>query len=127
MRGAVKVRWSGARRAWPALLVALSILLQGLIPAAALAADHTDGSGVQICTLQGVKTLSGEAGGHKHFGGLACEQCVMASFAAVAAVQPVLPQSHAVARAEAPLAVARTANRPRDPPRPPSQGPPSFS
>ena len=87
MRGFVA--YSPALRAWGAALAALVLLLQGLIPAAAIAHNH-GADQVQICTARGVKLISLHAEGvsHHHFGGLACEQCVMASFTAVAAVPP---------------------------------------
>jgi len=120
-----------ARRVWPALLTALAILLQGLIPAAAVAADHAPGSWhVAICTPQGLKTVDIDpSGGHKHghFGGLACEQCVMASFAGVAAEPPVLIPS--VAEAEVrPVELAFDGVRPSDASiLPPARGPPVLS
>jgi hypothetical protein len=115
----------GGRPAWPALLVALAMLLQGLIPAAAIAHDHHDQ--VQICTSAGLKLVSLGAKHHhdRGFGGLACEQCVMASLAAVAAAPPqaVLPSTR-VERV-APPQLERPSVRTRAPPRPPSRGPPA--
>jgi hypothetical protein len=106
-------------RSWLAVLAAVALVLQGLIPAAAMAHDHA--GLIQLCTSQGV-TLVGAPGGHGqrqgHFGGLACEQCVMASFAAVGAEPPAPPPPAAPAAAPPPA---------RAPPRPPSQGPPTFA
>ena len=71
-------------RSWPALAAALILLLQGLIPGAAIA--HRSSDDLQVCTSAGVRLIAvpGEASHKDHgFGGLACEQCVMASFAAV--------------------------------------------
>ena len=107
-----------------AILLALVLLLQGLVPAAAFAHDETHGAGaVQICTGAGLKRASAH---HEHhgFAGLACEQCVMASLAMVDAAPPPLR-----VRAEALVfvfqpAAERPSIQPRAPPRPPSQGPP---
>jgi len=119
------------RRAWPALLAALAILLQGLIPAAAVAADHTPGAWhVAICTPQGLKTVDIDpSGDHKHgrFGGLACEQCVMASFAGVAAEPPALIPSVTEAEIQ-PTDPVFLGVRPSDAaPLPPARGPPTLS
>jgi hypothetical protein len=115
----------GGRPAWPALLVALVMLLQGLIPAAAVAHDRQDQ--VQICTSTGLKLVSlGTRHGHDHgFGGLACEQCVMASLAAVAVAPPqAVPPSARVETVATPQ-LERPSVRTRAPPRPPSRGPPA--
>ena len=115
-------------RAWSALLAAIVILLQGLIPAAAIA--HDASPAVQICTLEGVKLIAApDRDVHKDhgFAGLACEQCVMASFAAVVDEAPAPPVRHALA-APTVRAVGRAfPNFARAPPRPPSTAPPAFA
>src|SRR3569833_913339 len=95
--------WPGAAKAKPmglvrmttaaarvrAILLALVLVLQGLVPAAAIAHDEARGpSGVEICTGEGVRHVHAPGRGHHGFGGLACEQCVMASLAMVAAAPP---------------------------------------
>jgi hypothetical protein len=119
------------RRALPALLAALAILLQGLIPAAALAADHGPASAqISICTAHGLDTVDIEpAGGdkHRHFGGLACEQCVMASFAGVAAEPPTLTPRLGEALAQAPASASESATPGDAAPRPPARAPPTYS
>ncbi len=115
-------------RAWAGVLAALVVLLQGLIPAAAIA--HAHGAGVQICTSQGLKLL-GPAPDTSHrdhgFGGLACEQCVMASFAAIAADAPPTPIRFAQAVLATSIGGRAFPARARDPPRPPSTAPPAFA
>lgn len=115
------------KSALAALLASLAILLQGLIPAAAIAHDHA--GDVQVCTPQGMKTIH-PAGGpaQGHFGGLACEQCVMASFAALASTAPPLPAPAAWTYAALALpAPAAAPEQPRPPPRPPSRAPPILA
>ena len=109
-----------------AILHALVLALQGLVPAAALAHDDAGrAGGVEICTAAGLQLVH-TAQRHRHhgFAGLACEQCVMASLAMVSAEPPPL-----MVRADAVLFAYRpTAERPsilpRAPPRPPSRAPP---
>ena len=109
-----------------AILLALVLALQGLVPAAALAHDAAAGSGgVEICTALGLKLVhDNRTGKHHGFAGLACEQCVMASLAMVSAAPPPLViRADAVAFHYRPIA-ERPSILPRAPPRPPSQGPP---
>ena len=105
------------------MLAAVTLLLQGLIPAAAVAHDHA--GEIQICTAKGVRLVRMDHGKAGHFGGLACEQCVMASLAGVAAEPPPAPVPVVFAyqppRPPSPAAPPPPA---RAPPRPPSQGPP---
>jgi hypothetical protein len=113
-------------RAWPAALAALVLLLQGLIPAAALAHDHP--GLMQICTRHGPALASVQSDPHHRFGGLACEQCVMASFAALAAALPPPPAPTAwTYEALAPAAPAAAPLKARAPPRPPSRAPPVLA
>ena len=120
--GLVRMTTAAARAR--AILLALVLLLQGLVPAAALAHEGERGlAGLQICTGEGLRRISAHHERHG-FAGLACEQCVMASFAIVDAAPPPLRL-----RAEALVfvflpAAERPSIQPRAPPRPPSQGPP---
>ena len=125
-------RTGGHRRragvaAW---LGVLALLIQALLPAAAMAAQSR-GSGEQIviCTLAGVKTVTVDAKTHEKggeaFAGLPCADCLAASTAAVPlpelevalAVFASAPIEHAPERNWAPRLA-------RAPPRPPGQGPP---
>jgi hypothetical protein len=128
MRWARRASAGGTRPIWPALALAFALLLQGLIPAAAVAHDHDQQ--VQICTSAGLKlvTLGARHGaGHHGFGGLACEQCVMASLAAVAAAPPQAVPPSARFDIVLPPAAERPSVRTRAPPRPHSRGPPALA
>jgi len=114
------------RRTWSVWLLALALVLQGAIPVAAMAADLHGRTEIELCTLHGLERVALDSGAdkHRHFGGLACEQCVMASFAGLAAAPPAFaPPSCAAfliehpARAES--LVTRALVR-----RPPARGPP---
>ena len=120
------VHWQTTTERVRAILLALVLVLQGLVPAAALAHDSASGSGgVEICTALGLKLVhDGRAGKHHGFAGLACEQCVMASLAMVSAEPPPLAVvADAVVFHYRP-APERPSQRPRAPPRPPSRAPP---
>jgi hypothetical protein len=110
------------------VLAALTLLLQALIPAAALAYDHGHAGEIQICTAKGVRLVHPGHGKAGHFGGLACEQCVIASLAATAAAPPPesIPAPFAYA-APPPPAPAAPPPPARAPPRPPSTAPPAFA
>ena len=112
-----------------AILLVLALVLQGLTPAAALAHDQARSSNlIEICTSDGLKSVPAVAPHSKHhgFGGLACEQCVMASLAMVAAEPPPVVVDRATVARFVYLPVAeRPSTLPRAPPRPPSQGPPA--
>jgi hypothetical protein len=114
-------------RAWLCAIAAMVVLLQGLIPAAAIAHNHADH--IRICTLQGVKLIRSPQGvEHHHFGGLACEQCVLASFAAVGAAPPPQPVAAAWTwQAPVPPAAAAAPPPARAPPRPFSRAPPTLA
>jgi hypothetical protein len=75
-----------SRSTWPiALLAMLALLVQALIPAAAMAHDARAASpAIVICTADGAKTVqvAGEKQAPKGFDGYACYQCVAASLAA---------------------------------------------
>lgn len=120
------VRMTTAAAKARAILLALALVLQGLVPAAAFAHEEARGPAAQeICTGEGLKHLHAtHHDGHRGFAGLACEQCVMASLAMVAAAPPPLwIRSQPVSFLYRPTA-ERPSNQPRGPPRPPSHGPP---
>lgn len=122
------VRMSAAAGRVRAILLALVLLLQGLVPAAAFAHDEARRpAALDICTGEGLKHA--QAAGHDHhgFAGLACEQCVMASLAMVAVAPPPLRvRGLAVEFSFRPTA-ERPSIQPRSPPRPPSIGPPASA
>ncbi len=119
------VRMSAAAGRVRAILLALVLVLQGLVPAAAFAHDQARGhAALEICTGEGLKQVHANRHDRHGFGGLACEQCVMASLAMVAAAPPPLRiRSEAIQFAYRPTA-ERPSAQPRPPPRPPSIGPP---
>jgi hypothetical protein len=124
-RNGIKLR-DARLRAFGAALAALVLLLQGLIPGAALAYDHP--REIQLCTAHGVKLVRLDHGKGGHFGGLACEQCVMASLTAVAGEPPPEPPPTAFAYDAPPLpAPAAAPRQARAPPRPPSTAPPVLA
>lgn len=119
------------RSTWPiALLAMLAVLVQALMPAAAMAHDAA-GQSVLICTADGAKSVevAGDIIGKKDpkgFGGLPCAQCVAVALATTTppdiAVAPVLYSARIEAAPRAALTGVALA---RAPPRPPGQGPPT--
>jgi hypothetical protein len=124
-------RRAQTRSTWPiALLAMLAVLVQALMPAAAMAHDAA-GQSVLICTADGAKTVevAGDVIGKKDpkgFGGLPCAQCVAVALATTTppdiAVAPVLYSARLEAAPRAALTGVALA---RAPPRPPGQGPPT--
>lgn len=123
-------RTGGHRRragvaAW---LGVLALLIQALLPAAAMAAQsRSPGEQIVICTQSGVRTVTvgaHETGG-KGFAGLPCADCLAASTAAVALPElAVEPTTYAAQRIEHAPERAWAPQLARAPPRPPGQGPP---
>jgi len=123
------------RRALAALVAVFALMVQVLIPAAAMA-DAPDGGGATvICTAAGTQTIAADGaakapkpGDPQHgFGGMPCQDCLAAAMAAVTpppcvAMQPVV---YTIARVEHAPVVRLLAPRARAPPRPPGQGPPT--
>lgn len=114
-----------------ALLAMLALLVQALIPAAAMAHDARDnGSAIVICTVDGAKLIKvgGDTAPAKGFAGFSCSQCVGASLATVTPEPaPTVVSVRYTARIE--VAVVRilgTRGHARAPPRPPGQGPPAL-
>ena len=124
-------RRAQTRTTWPiALLAMLALLVQALIPAAAMAHDAA-GQSVMICTADGAKVeqVSGDVIGKKDpkgFAGLPCAQCVAVSLAVTTPPDvTVAPVLYAVRITPAPRAALTGVALARAPPRPPSQGPPT--
>ena len=124
-------RRAQTRSTWPiALLAVLALLVQALMPAAAMAHDAA-GQAVVICTTDGAKSVevAGDVIGKKApkgFAGLPCAQCVAVSLATTTppdvAVAPVL---YSVRIEAAPRAALTGVALARASPRPPGQGPPT--
>ncbi|MBO9558165.1 MAG: DUF2946 family protein [Caulobacter sp.] len=124
-------RRAQTRTTWPiALLAMLALLVQALMPAAAMAHDAA-GQSVVICTADGAKSVAvaGDVIGKKDpkgFAGLPCSQCLAVALATTTppdvAVAPVL---YAAKIDPAPRAALTGVAMARAPPRPPSQGPPT--
>ena len=124
-------RRAPSRTTWPiALLAMLALLVQALIPAAAMAHDAA-GQAVMICTADGARAeqVAGDVIGKKDpkgFAGLPCAQCLAVALATTTppdvAVAPVLYGVHV---APAPVAALTGVALARAPPRPPGQGPPT--
>jgi Na+/proline symporter len=122
-------KMNSEKRAWVALLALFALMVQALVPAAAMAAARPgDPATMVICTQDGAKIVPTGAPAHKPkgFAGMPCQDCLAAAMAAIAppslALQPVVYQAARVEPAE----IRRLdAPRARAPPRPPGQGPPA--
>ncbi|MDB5435372.1 MAG: hypothetical protein JWR47_1629 [Phenylobacterium sp.] len=115
------------RRALAALFAVFALLVQALIPAAAMARPDSSGT-VTICTATGTETIAphGQPAPHKGFGGMPCQDCLAAAMAAVVTPQlAVQPVAYAAERVEHAPVVSLLEPRARAPPRPPGQGPPT--
>lgn len=112
----------------PAVLAALALLTQLLIPGVSLAVDADPaGPTIVMCTADGAVSVIAPAGpdSHKGFGGLKCHDCVMASVAAIGSDVPLSVPVQYAARVEIALpGQDRPQTRGRAPPRPPSTAPP---
>lgn len=119
------------RRAIAALVAVFALMVQALIPAAAMAGQPGPTGALTICTADGAHELApGDAPAaprHKGFGGMPCQDCLAAAMAAVAAnpIVAIEPVSYVVGRVEHAPTVRQLAPRARAPPRPPGQGPPT--
>ena len=118
----------GAGKTAP-LLAVLALLIQALLPAAAMAAQDR-GQTMVICTVDGMRTIAVDDQGQPAKGGFAgmpCADCLAATTAAILAPEvSVTPASYAVSLA--PHAAERRQDPPRarGPPRPYGQGPPTL-
>jgi len=116
------------RRALAVLMAVFALLVQALVPAAAMAAAPSASGVMVICTGTGVATVSDQAppSKPKGFAGMPCQDCLAAALAVTQlpalAIQPVI---YAVARIERAPAERLIEPRARAPPRPPGQGPPT--
>lgn len=111
-----------------ALLAALAVLAQTLVPAIAMARTTGAGEAIVICTVDGAKLVQvgDKPVPDKMFGGFKCGQCVAASLAAVAPdlAQTIAPVRYAARIEVAVVRLLGVRGHARAPPRPPGQGPP---
>jgi len=115
------------RRALAALFAVFALMVQALIPAAAMARPQADEAQV-ICTASGTQAAAphGQSAPHKGFGGMPCQDCLAAAMACVTTpALAVLPVAYVTARVEHAAAAPPLELRARAPPRPPGQGPPT--
>jgi len=112
-----------------AAFAVFALLIQALLPSAAMAAQSA-GAPMVVCTIDGAKALHVQPASRqapKGFAGMPCQDCLAASVVAVAppllAVEPASSAFVVVEHRAGPavrLALARA------PPRPFGQGPPTF-
>jgi hypothetical protein len=118
------------RRAIAALVAVFALMVQALIPAAAMAAQPDPSGVLTICTADRTHKLApGDtpaAPRHRGFGGMPCQDCLAAAMAAVVAdpIVAVEPVSYVVGRVDHAPTIRQLGPRARAPPRPPGQGPP---
>lgn len=130
-KGAQRRNVSG-RRLIVAWLALLALLGQALIPGAAMAHTRAGGSRtVELCTREGLKTITVEAPAPskpKGFAGLPCIQCVMACVTAMTPTAPTLsiPVRYVAYPATFTVLAPKGTPGARAPPRPPGQGPPAL-
>lgn len=110
-----------------AALVAL--LVQALLPAAAMAAESLGAQAIEICSDEGATTVVLKSDGtvrEKGFAGLPCHDCLGATLAFVALPDlAVVPVAYPVAEVRHVAATTPVDVHARGPPRPPGQGPPT--
>jgi hypothetical protein len=119
-------------RALAAALAVFAVLIQALVPAAAMAAAPDATGAMVICTQNGTATVAfsqpgqAQTGKPKGFAGMPCQDCLAAALAMTEtpelAVQPV---AYVTARIQHAPAERPIEPRARAPPRPPGQGPPT--
>ena len=115
------------RRALVALFAVFALMVQALIPSAAMARPDPS-AGQVICTATGTETVTphGQPAPHKGFAGMPCQDCLAAAMACVVTPElAVRPVAYVTARVEHVAAAPLLEPRARAPPRPPGQGPPT--
>jgi hypothetical protein len=117
-------------RAVAALVGVFALLIQALVPAAAMAADTDPRTGLIICVASGAQAFPSPgppASGRKGFGGMPCQDCLAAALAATITPDLTIQRAaYVTARVEHVAAAISLAPRARAPPRPPGQGPPTV-
>jgi hypothetical protein len=112
-----------------AAFAVFALLIQALLPSAAMAAAQASGAPLVICTIAGPKPVGADAAPQappKGFAGMPCQDCLAASVAALA--PPLLsfePAPAAIAAVEHHPGPAAQPPPARAPPRPFGQGPPT--
>lgn len=118
---------SQRRTPFAVLFAVAALLIQALLPAAALAAESRGGLRVELCTPEGAKTVVLDQDGQvqKGFAGLPCHDCLGATLAAATpptlSIVPIAYVADRIVQAATVEVVPRGA---RAPLRPPGQGPP---
>ena len=119
------------RTPWAAFAAVLALFVQALLPAAALAAQSAGVARIEVCSVEGAKSVLVGADGkvqppQKGFAGLPCQDCA-AMVAAVVVAAPINLELVAYAVAAAPHAEAAGpgVKLARAPPRRLGQGPPT--
>lgn len=112
-----------------ALVAVFALVVQAMLPAAAMASSAgSDDFGV-ICTSSGAATISSPGPAQnpaKGFAGMPCQDCLAAALAVISTPElAVRPVAYTVALVQHQAADQRLAPRARAPPRPPGQGPPT--
>ncbi|HKR86783.1 MAG TPA: DUF2946 family protein [Phenylobacterium sp.] len=125
---------TGGRALVAAWVGVLALLVQALLPAAAMAAQAGTARGerIVVCTLAGARTVvvgepdkSSLAKHGKGFAGLPCHDCLAAATAALPTPEPVIePASFTISQGEHAPERSWAPRLARGPPRPPGQGPP---
>jgi len=117
------------RRAIIALFAVFALLVQALIPSAAMAAGPRLMPGDFICDSAGVHSAAADpstGAQHKAQGGMPCPFCLAACLAFVDTPRLAIhPVAYEVGRIEHVASAIEIAPRARAPPRPPGQGPPT--
>lgn len=112
-----------------AMLAILALLIQALLPAAAMA-SQTPGQTMVICTIDGMRTVTVDDKGQPEkggFAGLPCADCLAATTAAI--LDPAItitPATYVVRVAIQAIEPPQTTPRARGPPRPYGQAPPTL-
>jgi hypothetical protein len=123
--------WTAGRARAAAWLGVLALLVQAMLPAAAMAATAgaQRGERIVVCTVSGVRTITvGDhpTGGGKSFAGMPCQDCLAAAAVALPAPEPqIAPIVYAQTAVERPRERSWPPSLARAPPRPPGQGPPT--
>ena len=126
-KGADRGRSQG-RTPLAVLFAVAALLIQALLPAAALAAESTGGVRIELCTSEGAKTVVVDHDGkaQKGFAGLPCHDCLSATLAVTTTPElSVVPIAYVAERIVQVPTVEVVLRGPRAPPRPFGQGPPT--
>jgi len=121
-------KMSRDRRAVALFMAVFALLVQALVPAAAMAATPNTPDAMVICTGTGVTTVADRTtpSKPKGFAGMPCQDCLAAALAVTQTpALAIVPVIYATARIDRPAVERLVEPRARAPPRPPGQGPPT--